>query len=179
MLLNAARIPGRADEEGNLIRLEEQDRKRWDQAMVARGMLHLRHSAVGQALSEYHLQAGIAACHVTATNYSETDWSKILTLYDLLIESDGSPVVALNRAVAVANVRGPEAGLQTVRSIRDREKLAAYYLFYAVIGEFEMRLNNREAAAEQFRKAFELAETKSERAFLLKRLQFCVDGQTS
>jgi predicted RNA polymerase sigma factor len=85
--------------------------------------------------------------------------------------------VALNRAVAVANVRGPEAGLQTLRAIRDREKLDSYYLFYAVVGELEMRLNNNVAAAEQFRKAFELAETKSERAFLLKRLQRCVDGQ--
>ena len=179
MLLNAARIPGRADEEGNLIRLEEQDRKRWDQAMIARGMLHLRHSAAGQALSEYHLQAGIAACHVTATNYSETDWSKILTLYDLLIEFDGSPVIALNRAVAVANVHGPKAGLKAVRSIRDREKLAAYYLFYAVIGELEMRLNNHKAAAHEFRKAFELADTKSERAFLLKQMQRCLDGKTA
>ena len=178
MLLNAARIPGRSDEEGNLLRLEEQDRKCWDQAMIARGMSHLRHSAAGEALSKYHLQAGIAACHATAINYSATDWPKILTLYDLLIDFDGSPVVALNRAVAVANVHGPEAGLQAVRTIRDREKLRAYYLFYAVIGEFEVRLNKYEAAAEQFRKAFELAGTKSERAFLLKRLQACANEGT-
>jgi RNA polymerase sigma-70 factor (ECF subfamily) len=89
------------------------------------------------------------------------------------MEFDDSPVVALNRAVAVANVHGSDAGLTAVRAIRDREKLASYYLFYSVIGELEMRLNNRETAAEQFRKAFELAETKSERAFLLKRLQEC------
>jgi predicted RNA polymerase sigma factor len=81
--------------------------------------------------------------------------------------------------VAVANVHGPAAGLKEVRAIRDREKLASYYLFYSVIGELEMRLNNREAAAEQLRKAFELAETKSERAFLLKRLQLCAEGVTS
>ena len=178
MLLNATRIPARADEEGNLLRLEEQDRTRWDQAMIARGMSHLRQSAAGEALSEYHLQAGIAACHATAVNYSATDWSRILSLYDRLVEFDDSPVLALNRAVAVANVRGPEAGLETVHAIRDRERLGSYYLFYAVIGELEMRLNNREAAAEQFRKSFELADTKSERAFLLKRLQRCVDGQT-
>jgi predicted RNA polymerase sigma factor len=78
--------------------------------------------------------------------------------------------------VAVANVHGPQFGLKAVYAIRDREKLASYYLFYSVIGELEMRLNNREAAGEQFRKAFELAETKSERAFLLKRLQHCADG---
>jgi RNA polymerase sigma-70 factor (ECF subfamily) len=87
--------------------------------------------------------------------------------------------MALNRAVAVANVHGPETGLQTLRAIHDREKLDSYYLFYAVMGELEMRLDNREAASKQFRKAFELAETKSERAFLLKRLQHSVDGQTT
>jgi RNA polymerase sigma factor (sigma-70 family) len=179
MLLNAARIPARQDDKGNLLRLEEQDRSRWNQAMMARGMFHLRESAAGAEISEYHLQAGIAACHATAIDYQSTDWAKILSLYDRLIELDDSPVVALNRAVAVANVHGPEEGLRAVQRIRDQKKLDSYYLFYAVIGELEMRLNNHAAAAEQFRKAFELAETKSERAFLLKRLQRCVDGQTT
>ena len=177
MLLNAARIPARQDNEGNLLRLEEQDRAVWDQTMIARGMFHLHESAAGTDISEYHLQAGIAACHATAIDYKSTDWAKILSLYDRLIEFDDSPVVALNRAVAVANVHGPETGLQTLRAIRNREKLDSYYLFYSVFGELEMRLNNNAVAAEQFRKAFELAETKSERAFLLKRLQRCVDGQ--
>jgi RNA polymerase sigma-70 factor (ECF subfamily) len=179
MLLNAARIPAREDDEGNLLRLEEQDRTQWDQAMIVRGMFHLRESATGAEISEYHLQAGIAACHATETDYQSTDWAKILSLYDRLIEFGDSPVVALNRAVAVANVHGAEAGLEAVRDIRHGKKLDAYYLLYAVIGEFEMRLNNRQAAAEQFRKSFELAETKSERAFLLKRLQCCVDGETA
>jgi RNA polymerase sigma-70 factor (ECF subfamily) len=179
MLLNTARIAAREDDKGNLLRLEEQDRTRWNQAMIARGMFHLHESAVGGEISEYHLQAGIAACHATAITYESTDWAKILSLYDRLIEFDDSPVVALNRAVAVASVHGPGAGLQTVRGIRDRQKLDAYYLFYAVIGELEMRLNNHEAAAQEFRKAFELAETKSERAFLLKRLQRCADVQTA
>jgi RNA polymerase sigma-70 factor (ECF subfamily) len=179
MLLNAARTPAREDDEGNLIRLEEQDRTRWDHAMIARGMSRLRESAEGGQVSEYHLQAGIAACHVTAVDYQSTDWARILLLYDRLTEFDDSPVVALNRAVAVANVHGPRAGLRAVGAIKDRERLGSYYLYYSVIGELEMRSNNREAAAEQFRKAFELAETKSERAFLLKRLQHCVDGATS
>jgi RNA polymerase sigma factor (sigma-70 family) len=179
MLLNAARIPAREDDKGNLLRLEEQNRSLWDQAMIARGIFHLHESAAGGEISEYHLQAGIAACHATATDYGSTDWVKILSFYDRLIEFDDSPVVALNRAVAVANVRGPEAGLQTLRAIRGREKLGSYYLFYSVIGELEMRMNNHAAAAEQFRKAFELAETKSERAFLLKRVQRCVDCQTA
>jgi RNA polymerase sigma factor (sigma-70 family) len=176
MLLNAARSPAREDDQGNLLRLEEQDRTRWDHTMIARGMSRLRESAAGGGISEYHLQAGVAACHATAVDYQSTDWGRILSLYDRLIEFDDSPVVALNRAVAVANVHGPHQGLKAVRAIRDSEKLASYYLFYSVVGELEMRLNNRATAAEQFRKAFELAETRSERAFLLKRLQACEEG---
>src|SRR5205807_9329768 len=167
MLFNAARIPARQDDEGNLLRLKEQDRAVWDQTMIARGMFHLHESAAGSDISEYHLQAGIAACHTTVTDYQSTDWAKILSLYDRLIEFDDSPVVALNRAVAVANVHGPEAGLEAVRDIRDREKLDSYYLLYAVIGQLEMRLDNRDAAAEEFRKALELDRTAPELVFLL------------
>jgi len=173
MLFNAARLAAREDDRGNLLRLEEQDRTRWDQAMIARGMSHLRESAAGGAVSEYHLQAGIAACHATANDYQSTDWIRILSFYDRLMEFDDSPVVALNRAVAVANVHGAKTGLEAVRAIRDGKKLDSYYLFHAVIGELEMRLNNREAAAQEFRRAFELAETKPERALLLKRLRSC------
>ena len=179
MLLNAARIPTRVDSEGNLLRLKEQDRIRWDQATIARGMFHLAQSAAGDELSEYHLQAGIAACHCAAKDYESTDWQQILSLYDRLIEFDQSPVVALNRAVAIANIQGPRAGLQTVEGIRGLDKLSSYYLLYAVLGEFEMRTGKLQSAAEQFRRSFELAETKSERAFLLKRLQRCVDGETA
>jgi RNA polymerase sigma-70 factor (ECF subfamily) len=179
MLLNAARNPTRLDSEGNLLRLKEQDRTRWDQAMIVRGMFHFTQSAVGEELSEYHFEAGIAACHCAAKDYDSTDWQQILSLYDRLIEFDQSPVVALNRAVALANLRGPKAGLQAVRRIRGLNKLSSYYLLYAVQGEFEMRSGNLQAAAEQFRRSFELAETKSERAFLLKRLQRCVEGQTT
>jgi RNA polymerase sigma-70 factor (ECF subfamily) len=179
MLLNAARNPTRLDSEGNLLRLKDQDRTRWDQAMIVRGMFHFTQSAVGEELSEYHFEAGIAACHCAAKDYDSTDWQQILSLYDRLIEFDQSPVVALNRAVALANLRGPKAGLQAVRRIRGLNKLSSYYLLYAVQGEFEMRSGNLQAAAEQFRRSFELAETKSERAFLLKRLQRCVEGQTT
>jgi len=179
MLLNAARNPTRLDSEGNLLRLQDQDRTRWDKSKISRGMFHFAQSAAGDYLSEYHLQAGIAACHCAAEDYESTDWAKILSLYDRLIELDQSPVVALNRAVAIANIRGPKAGLQAVRRVRDLSKLSSYYLLYAVLGEFEMRSGNLQAAAEQFRRSFELAETKSERAFLLKRLQRCVDGHTT
>jgi RNA polymerase sigma-70 factor (ECF subfamily) len=178
MLLNAARFPTRLDSEGNLLRLKEQDRTRWDQTMIARGMFHFAQSAAGDELSEYHIQAGIAACHCAAKDYESTDWRQILLLYDRLTEFDQSPVVALNRAVAVAKIHGPQAGIAAVTAIRSSQKLKSYYLLYAVLGEFESQLDHKQTAAEHFRRSFELAETKSERAFLLKRLQSCADTGT-
>src|SRR6185369_3057302 len=118
-----------------------QDRKRWDQAMIAGGMFHLAQSAAGNEISEYHLQAGIAACHCSAPDHESTDWRQVLTLYDRLIQFDDSPVIALNRAVAVANVHGPQAGLDALVAVEGREELRSYYLLYAVRGEFEARLN--------------------------------------
>lgn len=173
MLLNSARFPARTDEDGSLLRLQEQDRTRWDRGLIARGMFHLAQSAAGEEISTYHLQAGIAACHVTAKDYASTEWPRILALYDELVEAEPSPVVYLNRAIVVANVHGPQAGLEALGAIADLDKLEAYYLLPAVRGEFEERLGRMQTAADHFRKALELAEIKSERAFLAKRLQEC------
>jgi len=171
MLLNGARLPSRVDTDGNILRLKEQDRPCWDQGMIARGLYHLMRSTEGDEISEYHLQAGIAACHCAAKDYESTDWPRILSLYDLLTEMDDSPVVALNRAVAVSNVHGPKAGIEAVEAIRNREQLNSYYLLYAVLGEFEALLSNRQAAINYFRKSLDLATIKSEKKFLSKRLR--------
>jgi predicted RNA polymerase sigma factor len=170
MLLNGARLRSRVDIGGNILRLKEQDRSRWDQAMIAKGLYHLMRATEGDEISEYHIQAGIAACHCAATDYESTDWLRILSLYDLLIKMDDSPVVALNRAVALANVHGPKAGIEAVEGIRNREQLKSYYLLYAVLGEFESLLSNRQAAINYFRKSLELVTIKSEMKFLSKRL---------
>jgi predicted RNA polymerase sigma factor len=175
MFLNAARLHARTDAEGNILRLKEQDRSCWDKQMIARGMFHLAQSASGLEISEYHLQAGIAACHCAAENFEDTNWPQILTLYDRLVELDDSPVVALNRAVAVANVRGPAAGIAAVKSIRNRRELQSYYLLYAVLGEFEARLGRSQSAASYFRQALEQTEIDSEQHFLLKRMRECED----
>jgi RNA polymerase sigma factor (sigma-70 family) len=170
MLFNAARLPTRSDHDGNILLLKEQDRSRWNRQMIAKGMFHFSESAAGDELSVYHLQAGIAACHCAAKDYESTDWPNILSLYEGLIRVDDSPVVALNRAVAVANVRGVGAGIEALAAIRNRAKLDSYYLLYAVMGEFEAQLNHRDKAADYFRRALELADTKSERKFLAKKL---------
>lgn len=173
MLLIAARTPARMDDEGNMLRLRDQDRTLWDQALMARGMFHLAQSAAGSEISEYHLQAAIAACHCRAADYESTDWAQILSLYDRLLDLDGSPVVALNRAVALAEVSGPQAGLDAVLAIKNRQSLEGYYLFHAVLGEFESRLNHQPEAATHFKKALELAQTKSEQILLQERLNTC------
>jgi RNA polymerase sigma-70 factor (ECF subfamily) len=171
MLLNGARLPARLDSEGNILRMEEQDRSRWDQPMIAQGFFHLMQSTAADQASEYHLQAAIAACHCAAEDYRSTDWPRILSLYDRLIELDDSPIVALNRAVAVANVHGSRAGIEAVEAIGDLKQLNGYHLLYAVLGEFEADLNHRETALQHFRKALELATIKSEQLFLTKKIQ--------
>jgi RNA polymerase sigma factor (sigma-70 family) len=173
MLLNGARTPSRSDGEGNLLCLQDQDRSRWDQPMIARGMFHFARSAAGDEITEYHLQAGIAACHCAAKDYESTDWRQILSFYDRLVEFDDSPVVALNRAIVVANIHGPNAGLDAVAAIEGRDKLDSYYLLYAVLGEFEAQLDDPLAAAGYFRKSLQLAETRSERLFLSKKFDAC------
>jgi RNA polymerase sigma factor (sigma-70 family) len=176
MLFNAARLPARLDAEGNILRLKEQDRSSWNNVMIARGLFFLSQSAAGQEISAYHLQAAIAACHCTADDYASTDWSQILSLYDRLIELDDSPIVALNRAVAVANVHGPREGIATIEAMQIREPLDSYYLLYAVMAEFESQLNNFPAAASHLRRALQLTKMKSEKALLSKRLMDCHSG---
>jgi RNA polymerase sigma-70 factor (ECF subfamily) len=175
MLLNAARIPARVDDEGNLLRLREQDRAKWDGPMILRGLGHLSKSAAGAEISEFHLQAGVAACHCTAKDYVSTNWPQIVTLYDRMLAFNDSPVIALNRAVAMAEADGPQAGIDAVNAIPDLKTLESYYLFHAVMGDFEWKMNRLPIAAMHFQKALELAGMSPEKRFLEKRLQECAE----
>ena len=171
MMLSAARFPARMDTSGQLLRLNEQDRSRWDATLISRGLFHLMRSAAGDEISEYHLQAGIAACHTAAPDYDSTDWRQILSLYDQLVRLDPSPVVALNRAVVVGNVHGAAAGLAAVEAIPQRRKLDDYYLLYAVLGELESQLGRHAEAVLHFRRSLQLAELRSEQTFLQRRVE--------
>lgn len=171
MLLDAARLPARTDAEGTIVRLKDQDRNAWDESLIHLGIQHLAQAATGEDLSEYHLQAGIAAYHCTAADYASTNWPAILAQYDRWMEMTDSPIVALNRAVALAKVKGPQEGLEAVQAIANRKQLESYYLTYAVLGEFESQLGLYEEATAHLRKALQLTELKSERSFLSKRLQ--------
>lgn len=173
MLLDAARLPARTDHAGNIVRLEEQDRRLWDRALIRLGIQHLGRAASGEDLGEYHLQAGIAACHCAAASYPATDWLAILAHYDQWLKISDSPIVALNRAVALAKVEGPAAGLRAVEAIPHRRQLDGYYLTYAVLGEFEAQLGHFEIAITHLRHALQLTELKFEQSFLTKNIREC------
>ncbi|MBL9128448.1 MAG: sigma-70 family RNA polymerase sigma factor [Verrucomicrobiales bacterium] len=178
MMLNAARLPARTDVSGALRRLREQDRGLWNPTLIRGGLEHLALSATGDALSEYHLEAGIAACHSTAPDDASTDWARVLSLYDQLAARSRSPVVALNRAVAVARVHGPAEGIKAIDRIPNRERLEDYHLYHAVRGALEAELGHAEEALRRYRKAESLATHPSERAFLAARIRECRDGNT-
>lgn len=170
MLLHAARLPARMDDHGNLLLLREQDRSLWDAGMIAEGLSHLEQSAAGNQATRFHLEAGIAACHSLAPDYDQTDWPRILELYDLLVTINDSPVVALNRAIAIAKTRGAKAGLEAVRQIPNRNRLDSYYLLHAALAEFHCNLGDHAAAACEYRRALKLTENLSERAFLERQI---------
>ena len=173
MCLDAARLPARVDGSGNLISLADQDRSKWDQRLVGEGLELLELSAAGVELSEYHVEAVIASHHACALRTEDTDWATIVSLYDALMRMRPSPIVALNRAIAVGESEGPERGLEEIGSIADPDRLVAYPFYSAALAEFELRRGRRERARELFRAALALARNPTEREFLDRRVAAC------
>ena len=171
MYLNAARLPTRVDARGNLSSLYEQDRARWDAELIAKGERLLDHSATGTTITEFHIEAGIASLHARAHALEDTDWSMIVTLYDTLMTIRPSPVVALNRAIAVAQRDGAERGLAEIGAIAGVERLADYPFYFAALGELEHRLGRKDAAREHFLTAHARARNPMERNFFERRAQ--------
>jgi RNA polymerase sigma-70 factor (ECF subfamily) len=165
-----ARSRARFDEAGALVLLRDQDRSRWDAAAIAEGDRLLERAAALQRPGRYQLQAAIAAVHATAPSWAETDWLQIVTLYELLLDHDPSPVTRLNRAVAVAQLgrRQAEAALADVEGLA--EPLAAYHLFHATRAELLTTLGRSEQAAVANRRALELTDNDAERRLLATRL---------
>jgi RNA polymerase sigma-70 factor (ECF subfamily) len=169
LLFQGSRLQARADPAGELLLLPEQDRGLWDRGLIARGVRWLGLAARGEELSEYHLQAEIAACHATAASAGATDWPRILACYDGLLRLNPSPVVALNRAVALARVEGPEAGLAALEALDGYRELRSYYPAHATRGELLARLGRREAARASFRRALELTSSAPVRRLCERR----------
>ena len=174
MLLHAARFPARVDSEGTLFLLRDHDRGRWDRALVAEGLIALDRSASGTEVSALHLEAGIAACHAAAPSWDATDWPRILELYDELLAMTGSPVVAVNRAIAVSRIDGPLAGLAALDAIGNVPLLERYPLLPAVSAELWREAGDRDRAAACYRAALSLARSSPEHRWLTSRLSLLV-----
>ena len=177
MCFNMARLPARVDASGNLNSLFDQNRSLWDQALVMEGLKFLELSAGGSEVSEYHIEAAIASHHTTARRMEETDWTAIVSLYDALLAMHPSPIVALNRAIAVAQRDGPRRGLEAIAAIDDPDRLSAYPFYRAALGEFELRSGNYGIARDYFRAALSLARNAMERRFLAQRIAACEEGK--
>lgn len=170
--LQASRTAARTGPDGEPVLLAEQNRSRWDRLLIRRGYAALeRANALGGAPSPYALQAAIAACHAHAVTYEETDWAVIATLYGLLVKAAPSPVVELNRAVAVSMAEGPEAGLALVDALAGDPALAAYHLLPSVRGDLLARLGRADEARAEFVRAAGLTRNARERALLLARAE--------
>ncbi len=174
MLFHHARRSGRVDALGELVPLEEQDRATWDQATIAEGQEQLDRALRRQRPGPYQVQAAIASCHATAPTAADTDWHEIALLYAELVRMTGSPVVELNRAVAVAMDDGPEAGLVVVDGVADR--LDGYQYLHATRADMLRRLGRRDAAVVAYSRALELTTVTAERNYLERRLAEVATG---
>lgn len=172
MELQASRLRARTQADGTAILLEAQDRSRWDRLQIARGLQLLqRAQRLGGAAGAYVLQAELAACHARARRFEDTDWQRIVAVYDRLLQVMPSPVVALNRAMAVAQANGAAAALPLVEALQEARQLQAYAPLHAVHGELLQRLGRKDEAREAFARAVALATNLREREALMARIQ--------
>jgi RNA polymerase sigma factor (sigma-70 family) len=180
MEIQASRSRSRVNSSGEPILLLEQNRAQWDRLLIRRGFVALDHAEkLGGALGPYTLQAAIAACHAHAVAAADTDWERIATLYGTLAQVAPSPIVELNRAVAVAMAFGPEEAMELVDALRDEPALANYHLLPTVRGDLLAKLGRLDEARAEFTRAASLTQNARERELLLRRVQTCNGSATS
>lgn len=177
MLLHDARRLARQDSAGELVTLEEQDRSQWDQAQIQRGTQWLMRALLMPPAGPYALQAAIAAVHAEAPRAEETDWAQIAGLYDLLYQQEPSPVIALNRAVAVAMRDSPAAGLDLLDQLAGHKAILSYHLYHAARADLLRRDGRLDDARQAYQRALDLAQQEPERRFLEKRLRELAAGE--
>jgi RNA polymerase sigma factor (sigma-70 family) len=173
MHLDAARFDSRIDGTGGLLLLEEQDRTLWDRDLIRVGMAYLHRAARGEIFTRYHAEAGIAAEHCLAPTYKETRWSEIARLYLMLEGVAPSPINTLNRAIALAEWKGPDVGLALLEALNPPSWLLGYYLWDATLGELYRRKGDHDRATAHLTRALDAAPTHAERALLRRRLEAC------
>lgn len=170
MLLHESRRPARTSTSGDLVLLEQQDRSLWDRELIREGIALVERALSSKRIGPYTLQAAIAAIHAEASSSGETDWAQIVALYDLLLRAEPSPIIELNRAVAIAMRDGPAKGLELVDALLERGELAQYHLAHATRADFHRRLGRKAEARASYQHALALAKQEPERRFLEKRL---------
>ncbi len=175
MLLHESRRAARATPEGELILLEDQDRSLWNRAQITEGLALVERALHGRGFGPYSLQSAIAALHAEASSAAATDWAQVVGLYDVLARMEPSPVVELNRAVAVAMRDGPSMGLALIEAILARGELQDYHLAHAARADLCRRMGRTAEARDSYRRALELTRQKPEHRFLMRRLSELVD----
>jgi RNA polymerase sigma-70 factor (ECF subfamily) len=173
MLFHAARLDARIDDHGRVLLMEDQDRSRWDRRLIRRAQQFLDQSAEGQRVSPFHLEAGIALHHCSAASYAETDWQSILKLYDALLQLHRSPIYLLNRAIVLAQIDGPEAGIAALHELGREEALRRYHLFDAALGELYRQAGDSERARQFFQSARAKTHSPSDQEIIDRRLEKC------
>jgi RNA polymerase sigma-70 factor (ECF subfamily) len=171
-LFQASRLTARSGDDGALILLEDQDRSLWDRTLIREGFLRLERATAADHPTRYHLEAGLAAAHAAAPRWEDTDWHRILDLYNLLDHVAGSPVVSLNRAVAVAMAHGPVAGLDALNRI-EPDSLTGFYLLPATRGHLLALAGRTDEAAAALRRALPACRNSAVRAYLQRRIELC------
>ncbi|MDQ2768740.1 MAG: sigma factor, ECF subfamily protein [Gemmatimonadota bacterium] len=171
MCFNAARLPARIDASGNLSALYEQDRRLWNRELIAKGVRLLDHSATGSTITEFHIEAAIASIHSRASSLEDTHWPMIVSLYDTLLTLRPSPVVALNRAIAVAQHEGAQRGLEEIEAIAEVDRLTTYPFYFAALAELEQQLGRTADARAHFLTASQRARNPMERNFFDRRAE--------
>jgi RNA polymerase sigma-70 factor (ECF subfamily) len=175
MCFHGARFAARVDGWGGLLLLEEQDRSLWDRDLVQRGLDHLLRSTRGETVSRYHAEAGVAAEHCLAPSYAETNWAEIVRLYEVLERVAPSPLNVLNRAIALAEWKGADAGLAALEAFEAPSWLLGYYLWDATLGELHRRCGDRDRALMHTKRALAAAPTNPERSLLERRMKKIAD----
>jgi RNA polymerase sigma-70 factor (ECF subfamily) len=173
MYLNASRFNARISKEGEIVLLSEQDRSLWNRTYIQSGLSFLEKAASEGVINTYYIQAAISACHCIATSFEKTNWTEIMNLYNLLIRIDHSPVVHLNRIVALSKVHGPANALKELNIVSNTGSLDSYYLYYAVKGELLMEMSSWNEATINFETARRLTLNQNEQKLIHQKITFC------
>jgi RNA polymerase sigma factor (sigma-70 family) len=172
-LFQAARLATRTNAEGDLLLLADQDRSLWDRTLLAAGLEHFRRAASGDELSDYHIEAEIASIHALASDYSTTDWPRIVSRYDLLLERKFSPIVALNRIVAIGELGGPEQALDELAQLGKNYLMTSFNLYHITRGHFLAEKGQLDDAVASYKRSAELSKNESVRRFIFRMIVQC------